>query len=141
MGKCIVQVLEGTPPQVAIVRQKGGTTSRRAATGRDVALTSGCGLVLRSWTVRMRCKRESTVLAASTVTAAGALSFPFARIVGQDDLKLSLLLNVVDPKIGGVLIMGDRGTAKSVAVRFVQMAQVESRNQPSKTRSAEYGVQ
>ena len=44
-------------------------------------------------------------------------SFPFTRIAGQEDMKLALLLNVVDPGIGGVLIMGDRGTGKSVAVR------------------------
>ena len=43
-------------------------------------------------------------------------AFPFARIAGQDDMKLALLLNVVDPGIGGVLVMGDRGTGKSVAV-------------------------
>ncbi|KFM23811.1 Magnesium-chelatase subunit ChlI [Auxenochlorella protothecoides] len=40
-----------------------------------------------------------------------------ARIAGQEELKLALLLNVVDPSIGGALIMGDRGTGKSVAVR------------------------
>jgi hypothetical protein len=44
-------------------------------------------------------------------------TFPFVKIAGQAEMKLSLLLNVVDPNIGGVLVMGDRGTAKSVAVR------------------------
>lgn len=43
--------------------------------------------------------------------------FPFSAIVGQELLKKSLMLNVVDPNIGGVLIRGDRGTAKSTAVR------------------------
>jgi magnesium chelatase subunit I len=43
--------------------------------------------------------------------------YPFSAIVGQDDLKLSLLLNVIEPRIGGVLIMGHRGTGKSTAVR------------------------
>ncbi|KAL0300685.1 UNVERIFIED_CONTAM: Magnesium-chelatase subunit ChlI, chloroplastic [Sesamum radiatum] len=41
----------------------------------------------------------------------------FAAIVGQDEMKLCLLLNVIDPKIGGVMIMGDRGTGKSTTVR------------------------
>lgn len=53
--------------------------------------------------------------AARTLTQ--AVSFPFVKIVGQEDMKLALQLNVVDPRIGGVLIMGDRGTGKSVAVR------------------------
>ena len=43
--------------------------------------------------------------------------FPFTAIVGQNEMKLGLLLNVIDPKIGGVMIMGDRGTGKSTAVR------------------------
>jgi magnesium chelatase subunit I len=43
--------------------------------------------------------------------------FPFTAIVGQEEMKLSLLLNVVDPKIGGVLVMGHRGTGKSTTVR------------------------
>lgn len=44
-------------------------------------------------------------------------AFPFTRLAGQEEMKLALLLNVVDPTVGGVLIMGDRGTGKSVAVR------------------------
>jgi magnesium chelatase subunit I len=43
--------------------------------------------------------------------------YPFAAIVGQDDMRLAILLTVVDPSIGGVLVLGDRGTGKSTAVR------------------------
>lgn len=44
-------------------------------------------------------------------------SYPFSAIVGQESLKEALLLNVVNPGIGGVLIRGEKGTAKSTAVR------------------------
>jgi magnesium chelatase subunit I len=43
--------------------------------------------------------------------------YPFSAIVGQEEMKLCLLLAAVDPGIGGVLVMGDRGTGKSTAVR------------------------
>ena len=43
--------------------------------------------------------------------------FPFTAIVGQEEMKLALLLNVIDPQIGGVMIMGDRGTGKSTTIR------------------------
>jgi len=43
--------------------------------------------------------------------------FPFPAIVGQEELKLSLILNAINPRIGGVLIRGEKGTAKSTAVR------------------------
>ena len=43
--------------------------------------------------------------------------FPFTAIVGQEELKLALILNIIDPTINGVLIMGDRGTGKSTTVR------------------------
>jgi Mg-chelatase subunit ChlI len=43
--------------------------------------------------------------------------FPFTAIVGQDSMKTALVLNAISPKIGGVLIRGERGTAKSTAAR------------------------
>ena len=45
------------------------------------------------------------------------LKFPFTAILGQDNMKLALVLNVIDPKIGGVLLTGQQGTGKSTAVR------------------------
>jgi len=43
--------------------------------------------------------------------------FPFTAIVGQEEMKTGLIINVIDPSIGGLLIMGEKGTAKSTAVR------------------------
>ena len=43
--------------------------------------------------------------------------YPFSAIVGQDRMKTALVLNAINPGIGGVLIKGDRGTAKSTSVR------------------------
>nr|YP_009393247.1 Mg chelatase subunit e [Symphyocladiella dendroidea]ARW61809.1 Mg chelatase subunit e [Symphyocladiella dendroidea] len=45
--------------------------------------------------------------------------FPFTAIIGQEEMKLALVLNVIDPKIGGVMIMGDRGTGKSTTIRAI----------------------
>jgi magnesium chelatase subunit I len=44
-------------------------------------------------------------------------AYPFSAIVGQEEMKLALVLSVVDPNVGGVIIMGHRGTGKSTAVR------------------------
>jgi magnesium chelatase subunit I len=43
--------------------------------------------------------------------------FPFSAIVGQDEMKLALLIAAIDPMIGGVMVFGDRGTGKSTAAR------------------------
>ena len=47
----------------------------------------------------------------------GCYEYPFTAVAGQDKLKLALILNAVNPRIGGVLISGDKGTAKSTLVR------------------------
>ena len=43
--------------------------------------------------------------------------FPFSAIVAMDDMRLALILNAISPAIGGVLVRGEKGTAKSTAVR------------------------
>ena len=64
-----------------------------------------------------RLSNVSASAATSTVAPPGKTPpMPFVRLAGQEEMKLALLLNVIDPGIGGVLIMGDRGTGKSVAV-------------------------
>src|SRR5512147_2999865 len=45
--------------------------------------------------------------------------YPFTAIVGQDRMRRALVLNAVNPRIGGVLIRGERGTAKSTAARVL----------------------
>jgi magnesium chelatase subunit D len=45
------------------------------------------------------------------------LVYPFSAIVGQEKMKLALILNVINPKIGGVLLRGEKGTGKSLTVR------------------------
>jgi magnesium chelatase subunit I len=55
---------------------------------------------------------------ASARTASdGTAAYPFAAIVGQDEMRTALLVAAVDPSVGGVLVLGDRGTGKSTAVR------------------------
>ena len=51
------------------------------------------------------------------MTASSTPHFPFSAIVGQDEMKRALIFNAIDPSIGGVLITGTRGTAKSTAAR------------------------
>lgn len=51
------------------------------------------------------------------MSGAEAVLYPFSAIVGHDDLRTALLVNAVDPTIGGVLVRGEKGTAKSTAVR------------------------
>ncbi len=54
--------------------------------------------------------------------------FPFSAILGQEDLKKALLLNAVNPRIGGVLVRGEKGTAKSTAVRALGALLAAARN-------------
>ena len=98
---------------------------RRAPRLSSLAPCRGWGCLVRSQQSRQstRLHRHTVAAVVAAVVAERAKpveripSLPFVKIAGQEDMKLAILLNVVDPKIGGVLIMGDRGTGKSVAVR------------------------
>lgn len=50
-----------------------------------------------------------------------AIGYPFTALVGQERLKTALLLNLVNPALGGVLIRGERGTGKSTSVRSLAL--------------------
>ncbi len=66
-----------------------------------------------SWVVS-----ESTVdVAVTSVSPSGEAGFPFSAVVGQEQLQLALILCAVHPGIGGVLVRGEKGTAKSTVVR------------------------
>src|SRR3989440_1440675 len=73
----------------------------------------------RNSTSNVACEAQRFLVAGSGYTqdVPFELTLPFSAIVGQEQMKKALLLNAVDPAIGGVLIRGDRGTAKSSAVR------------------------
>ena len=60
---------------------------------------------------------NSTHVVRSNNSASLRATYPFTAIVGQDEMKLALLLSIIDPNLGGVIIMGHRGTGKSTAVR------------------------
>ncbi|QAU49942.1 magnesium chelatase ATPase subunit I [Bradyrhizobium guangzhouense] len=64
-----------------------------------------------------RALTQSVSIKRLTQTSAATRIFPFSAIVGQDEMKLALLIAAVDPRIGGVLAFGDRGSGKSTAMR------------------------
>src|SRR2546421_12032406 len=75
----------------------------------------------RNSTSNVACEAQRFFVAGSgyTLDVPFELTLPFSAIVGQEQMKKALLLNAVDPAIGGVLIRGERGTAKASALRAV----------------------
>ena len=49
--------------------------------------------------------------------ASQQIRYPFSAVVGQDELRLALILTAISPRIGGVVIRGEKGTAKTTTVR------------------------
>ena len=83
----------------------------------DPAPPSAAGIGLRK---PRRPPEAAPVPPARDAGAAGAIEapvFPFSAIVGQDEMRRALLIAAVDPSVGGVLVLGDRGTGKSTAIR------------------------
>lgn len=63
------------------------------------------------------------------------VTYPFTAIVDLDDLKLALILNVINPRIGGLLIRGSKGSGKTTAVRA--LPQILSEDQKSQRLSVQ----
>src|SRR5918995_1450310 len=53
--------------------------------------------------------------------------FPFSAVVGSDDMALALILTTISPEVGGVLVRGEKGTAKSTIVRALPVGATEDR--------------
>src|SRR5437868_1163461 len=83
-----------------------GSRRRRRSSSRN-------GRWLRSW---FRPRVSSLFLVQMSVTLERH-TYPFTAIVGQESMKLALILNAIVPAVGGVLIRGEKGTGKSTAVR------------------------
>jgi magnesium chelatase subunit I len=65
-------------------------------------------------------KRFQTYAAGSAVKKVEETArpvYPFTAIIGQEEMKFAALMNIIDPNIGGIMVMGDRGTGKSTTVR------------------------
>ncbi|GAA4575421.1 hypothetical protein GCM10023176_44670 [Micromonospora coerulea] len=66
----------------------------------------------------MSARSEPRIASPAVANEGGAVtSYPFSAVLGMDEMRLALLLNAVSPAIGGVLVRGEKGTAKSTAVR------------------------
>jgi magnesium chelatase subunit I len=90
------------------------------------ASLSGCGA---NRTTRGRCLDRIKHVARRTLVAGAVTSesevedssarpvYPFTAIIGQEEMKFAALMNIIDPNIGGIMVMGDRGTGKSTTVR------------------------
>jgi magnesium chelatase subunit I len=95
---------------------------QRSFAREAVAAAAGVALVAGSRKAGSRRSRKSVKVAAVAEKAKVEQEearpvFPFSAIVGQQEMKLALILNVIDPKIGGVMILGDRGTGKTTTIR------------------------
>jgi len=94
----------------ALANGSGQVTSAPASKGRAKAIPKPQNIKESKNSTQSKVAKPKEELEARYV-------YPFAAIVGQEEMKRSLLLNVVDPRIGGVMIMGHRGTGKSTIVR------------------------
>lgn len=94
-----------------------GASGRQSGVVATSALAAGLLLSASKQGKRQRGKKMFAVAEVREEKKQARPVFPFSAIVGQAEMKLSLILNVIDPKVGGVMIMGDRGTGKTTTIR------------------------
>ena len=62
-------------------------------------------------------RSSATAATEADTDAAARPVYPFSAIIGQEEMKFAAIMNIIDPNIGGIMVMGDRGTGKSTTVR------------------------
>src|SRR5581483_5091150 len=105
-----------TPDQATVAQPPGRVTGRPGRASIREPGDSGCPVFRTEGAEPWRGKEQGSMTTAAGYPATPG-GYPFAGIVGMADLKLALLLNAVSPTIGGVLVRGEKGTAKSTVVR------------------------
>eukprot|EP00416_Gambierdiscus_australes_P038351 CAMPEP_0171105872 /NCGR_PEP_ID=MMETSP0766_2-20121228/63604_1 /TAXON_ID=439317 /ORGANISM="Gambierdiscus australes, Strain CAWD 149" /LENGTH=440 /DNA_ID=CAMNT_0011566827 /DNA_START=33 /DNA_END=1355 /DNA_ORIENTATION=- len=111
--------------RVQVIAFRSLDNARQTASSAGLAATGVATLLAVRHVGRRRQHHSTVALRAAAVAEAPVAAkaveqrpvFPFSAIVGQAEMKLSLILNVIDPKVGGVMIMGDRGTGKTTTIR------------------------
>ena len=98
------------------------TAAKKTAARKPVAMKAAAKPAAKKPAAKKPAAAKAAPATAAKAAAApskkkSGLAFPFTAIVGQEEMKLSLILNIIDPRIGGVLVMGHRGTGKSTTVR------------------------
>jgi magnesium chelatase subunit D len=91
------------------MRSKSGAAKKYDDAAIGLPACPDCTFQLQGWHLPMKNSPKPSPPQPS--------AYPFSAIVGQDEMKLALILNVIDPAIGGVVMMGHRGTGKSTIVR------------------------
>jgi len=108
------------PSALRLSLRRGRKTDRTPPTQQPTAPASKAGKKVSARSAAKPLRRVATKAVAEPkvdTDAAARPVYPFSAIIGQEEMKFAAIMNIIDPNIGGIMVMGDRGTGKSTTVR------------------------